>query len=348
IFFGGQGDDDIFGDGGEDVAVYQGSFAADAVSWKGGWQIRRDGVDDLEGVEAVRFDGGAELPLTRWRMDVKRWEDGKAQVKLWEFGPDGDKTLLYKAGGRRSADAHFDDATPVAKGLYHGMLRLNASNGRVIELMDPDTGASTVDGRTHIQVHGGFNTSNSDGCVVLKFRTLAFTPIYKALENTPTRTIIDRDGAPLKVWDTPEKMFSVRFTNGVDQPTLKARAKNGGEGASTVTFRVKDDGKDGITKLIELSYKMSSWAKVKAGDGIETGSLVQKGREISFRIDHDETAAQLHVSGRNKKAIKFDFVDADFWGQGKSAPQSQTRKQMVDLLLDDKEKNAEFTVDLWD
>jgi len=346
LLFGGAGRDGLWGGKGEDTAFVYGGYDPAALSWNGRggspWILRTDGRDRLHEVEFVHFlDDGQTVPLTRWRFDIDRADNGKAVVTLREFGPDGAKTLWTRK-------AHFDDATPIAKGTYEAALRTNSANGVVVELMDQGTGASTTPGRSLIQLHQGASPQNSDGCVVLKNWETLLAPITEALSG-----LNDHNAGGKTTKRLPDGGIEVRFMDQIEQPTLSAKTKDGKKGAGFVTFKLDDGADDKISKWIKLSYKLSEDVEVSAVRGVKSGSLSQSGDTLEFMVKAKAKSARLKLVSDDASQVdpvEFDLQlsGVNFYRKGGTVKQGQEAWQMRRMLLENDAERIDVSVDLWD
>ncbi|SNT36643.1 hypothetical protein [Tropicimonas sediminicola] len=348
VLIGGKGGDYLDGgEGDRDTVRFSKSWTEGRKNFSMDGQdviARVDGADRIRNVEFAKFSDKT-MPLVNWKFVIGRWDDGNAQVELYQ----NDIQI-------RSIPAYFDDATPIPNGSYGAMVRFKPSstpgiiadgkNWR-IELSDQEDGTTTVLGdgvspkRTAIQIHKGGSTQSSDGCIVLPgsdLRQLLF-PLTEALADAgPVDTLGGKK--------TYQLIFplSVELYGNVAQPTLeraggKVKKVEAGD-AGSVRFALDDGANDSITKRVYLEYDLkSAGAKaakiatsIRKGKGVESVEFDGDRLKVELKESHD--SFKFNFQSKTVGRADFTLVDADFmrWKNGDWVRQSQEKWQMKKLM----------------
>ncbi|SNT36688.1 hypothetical protein [Tropicimonas sediminicola] len=242
----------------------------------------------MKDFEFLKF-GDEAIPIVEWKFVVKRGQDGI--VKRIEFWEDGD----LKKSSNASKYQAYDDATPVKAGTYDAVYRTNSSKpAPVIEFAKND-GTSDVPGRTHIEIHNGNFTYNSEGCIVASPKRF-LNDVKAMMEEKLEDMSVNGEGAGIKFYDLPIPIqVEVMDVDGkVNQPKLGFKKDEHKVQEATkivkVPLKFKNDGDvDGITKRIDVKFKLLGSSTNEKGDvKVDHSNLVKSlGNDtFKFTISH--------------------------------------------------------------
>jgi hypothetical protein len=278
---GGGGSDTIDSLEGRDTALFGGSSSAYDISYLGSPTVKTeggawfevngtDGIDQVRNTELAEFDD-AIFPLLKWHFVVTRGQDGKCEIAFYQ---NGEKLFSTKT---TLADSAYDDATPVPRGVYEAVYRLDGGvpkNAKCWELLD-------VDGRTAIQIHGGSNTQNSQGCMVAN----GLLPSIRAL--------MDPLVADSVLLHTPFTFYDLPVAITVDVRGAVAQPK--------IDFsRDPDPVTDAVARSVGVQLKLSDYGDV-AG--------ITKQIDIYFSITGNTTATY----GSDFKILGAQHISGNKW-----------------------------------